>query len=153
MQLRLNFNSGVPIYVQLMEQIKHAVETGAVRTGEQLPTIRKVAEDLAMNPNTVARAYRELEREGVIEVRHGSGAFVAEVKAGPKAAAIAKASKGLRCAIEAGATLGLSEPEMRRVFEQELSRVTGDNGGTASDTVNETPGGTKSGGSGERSSS
>jgi hypothetical protein len=53
MELRINFSSGVPIYVQLMEQIKHAVETGAVRAGEQLPAIRKVAEDLAMNPNTV----------------------------------------------------------------------------------------------------
>jgi len=126
MQLRVNFSSGVPIYVQLMEQIKHAVETGAVRTGEQLPTIRKVAEDLAMNPNTVARAYRELEREGVIEVRHGSGAFVAVVEAGPKSVAIAEASKGFRNAIEAGATLGLTEPELRRVFEQELSRITGE---------------------------
>jgi GntR family transcriptional regulator len=124
MQLRVNFSSGVPIYVQLMEQIKHAVETGAVRTGEQLPTIRKVAEELAMNPNTVARAYRELEREGVIEVRHGSGAFVAEVEAGPKTAAIAEASEGFRKAIEAGSTLGLTEPELRRVFEQELSRLT-----------------------------
>ena len=64
MNLRINFSSGVPIYLQLMEQIKHAVETGAIRAGEQLPTIRSVAEELTMNPNTVARAYRELEREG-----------------------------------------------------------------------------------------
>ena len=59
MNLRINFASGVPIYRQLMEQIKHAVDTGAIRGGEQLPTIRKIAEELAMNPNTVARAYRE----------------------------------------------------------------------------------------------
>ena len=72
MNLRINFSSGVPIYKQLMEQIKHAVETGAIRGGEQLPTIRKIAEELTMNPNTVARAYRELEHEGLIEVRHGS---------------------------------------------------------------------------------
>ena len=124
MDLRINFCSGVPIYLQLIEQIKHAVDTGAIRGGEQLPTIRKTAEELAMNPNTVARAYRELEREGVIDVRHGSGAFVAEPKASSrKTAAIRKASEVLHQAIEEGRTLGLSEPELRRVFENELSRL------------------------------
>ena len=121
MELRINFASGVPIYLQLMEQIKHAVETGAIRAAEQLPTIRKVAEELAMNPNTVARAYRELETEGVIEVRHGSGAFIAESSNDSKAAAIAEAGKALRQGIEKGQELGLSEPELRRVFENELS--------------------------------
>ena len=73
---RPNPSSGVPIYLQLMEQVKHAVETGAVRPGEQLPGIRPLAEELVINPNTVAKAYRELEHEGVIELRHGAGAFV-----------------------------------------------------------------------------
>ncbi|MCL4855442.1 MAG: GntR family transcriptional regulator [Bryobacteraceae bacterium] len=127
MELRINFSSGVPIYLQLMEQIKHAVDTGAVREGEQLPTIRKIAEELAMNPNTVARAYRELEREGVIEVRHGSGAFVAAPAASrAKAAAIRKAGEVLRQAIEKSMVLGLSESELRRVFENELSRLPDD---------------------------
>lgn len=123
MDLRVNFSSGVPVYLQLMEQIKHAVDTGAIRAGEQLPTIRKIASELAMNPNTAARAYRELEREGVIEVRHGSGAYVAEPKTSSgKTAAIRKASEVLRHAIEKGAALGLSEPQLRRVFESELAR-------------------------------
>jgi GntR family transcriptional regulator len=127
MDLRINFSSGVPIYLQLMEQIKHAVDTGAIREGEQLPTIRKIAEDLAMNPNTAARAYRELEREGVIEVRHGSGAYVAEPKTSSgKAAAIRRAGEVLRHAIGKGAALGLSESELRRVFENELSRLSDD---------------------------
>ena len=126
MDLRINFTSGVPIYVQLMEQIKHAVETGAVRAGEQLPTIRKVAEELAMNPNTVARAYRELEHEGVIEVRHGSGAYVIEPGTSSKATAIRRSSEVLRPAIERAVALGLSEPELRRVFESELSRLLDD---------------------------
>lgn len=151
MHLRVSFSSGVPIYVQLMEQIKHAVETGAVRAGEQLPTIRKVAEDLAMNPNTVARAYRELEREGAIEVRHGLGAFVADVETGAKTTAIAEAAESLRRAIATGAILGLSEPELRRVFEKELSRVTGD-GSQAVSGAGGNRAGTKAGGSGERSS-
>lgn len=124
MDLRINFSSGVPIYLQLMEQIKHAVDTGAIRGGEQLPTIRKIAEELTMNPNTVAKAYRELEREGVIDVRHGSGAYVAEPKASStKAAAIQKTAEALREAIETGRTVGLSESELRRVFENELSRL------------------------------
>src|SRR5262249_36800500 len=77
MLFRPNPASGVPIYLQLMEQVKHNVETGALRPGDQLPGIRPLAEELVINPNTVAKAYRELEHEGVIELRHGSGAFVA----------------------------------------------------------------------------
>jgi len=87
---RLNQSSGIPLYVQLMEQVKHAVETGALRVGDQLPTIRKVAEDLVMNPNTVVRAYRELEHEGVIELKHGSGAYIKE-SAGARARVMRKA--------------------------------------------------------------
>src|SRR5258705_13694527 len=76
MLFRPNPSSGVPIYLQLMEQVKHAIETGALRPGEQLPGMRPLAEELVINPNTVAKAYRELEHEGVIELRHGAGAFV-----------------------------------------------------------------------------
>src|SRR5512142_3106995 len=78
MLFRPNPALGVPIYVQLMEQVKHAIETGALRPGEQLPGIRPLAEELVINPNTVAKAYRELEHEGVIDLRHGAGAFVAD---------------------------------------------------------------------------
>src|SRR5215471_12453561 len=77
MLFKPNPSSGVPIYLQLMEQVKHAVETGAVRPGEQLPGIRPLAESLVINPNTVAKAYRELEHEGIVELRQGTGAFVA----------------------------------------------------------------------------
>jgi GntR family transcriptional regulator len=127
MNLRINFASGVPIYQQLMEQIKHAVDTGAIRGGEQLPTIRKIAEELTMNPNTVARAYRELEHEGFINVRHGSGAYVGMPSTSSvKVAGIRKAAEVLRPAIERGLAIGLSEAELRRVFEDELSRLQDD---------------------------
>src|SRR5437763_14510341 len=76
MILRPNPSLGVPIYLQLMEEVKHRTETGAIRAGEQLPGIRPLAEELVINPNTVAKAYRELEHEGVIELRQGAGAFV-----------------------------------------------------------------------------
>src|SRR3954470_11658398 len=77
MLFRVSPSSGVPIYLQLMDQVKHGIETGALRPGEQLPGIRPLAEELVINPNTVAKAYRELEHEGVIELRQGAGAFVA----------------------------------------------------------------------------
>ena len=85
MLFRPNPSSGVPIYLQLMEQVKHAIETGALRPGEQLPGIRPLAEELVINPNTVAKAYRELEHEGVIELRHGAGAFVSATRGAKKA--------------------------------------------------------------------
>src|ERR1700733_12242226 len=119
---RLNQSSGIPLYLQLMEQVKHAVETGALREGDQLPTIRKVAEDLVMNPNTVVRAYRELERDGVLDLKHGSGAFVKEV-AGGRARVMRKAQSVIQSAIERLASLGLTEDELRRVFENELAQA------------------------------
>ena len=124
MIFRLNPSSGIPLYLQLMEQVKHAVETGALREGDQLPTIRKLAEDLVMNPNTVVRAYRELEHEGVLEVRHGSGAFIKESAAG-RARLIHKAQAVMQSTIGRLMSLGLTEEELRRVFENELSQARG----------------------------
>ena len=103
-----------------MEQVKHAVETGELRAGDQLPTIRKLAEDLVMNPNTVARAYRELEHEGVIELKHGLGAFVSESIVA-RTRVMRKAQAIVQSAIERLASLHLSEDEMRRLVENELA--------------------------------
>ncbi len=113
--------SGIPLYLQLIEQVKHAVETGALREGDRLPTIRKVSEDLVMNPNTVVRAYRELEQAGVIEVRHGSGAYVKE--SGGRARVIQKAQSIVQSALERLEALDITEDEIRRVFENELAQI------------------------------
>jgi len=118
----VNPSSGVPIYLQLMEQVKHAIETGALLPGEQLPATRKVAEDLVMNPNTVAKAYRELEHEGVIEMRKGLGAFVTEYGS-TSGELIERAQPVLRAAMDQMADLGLQEEQMRRLFESELLRL------------------------------
>ena len=124
-----NPGSGVPIYLQVMEQVKHAVATGALRPGEQLPGIRRAAEDLVMNPNTVAKAYRELEHEGVIELRHGAGAFIADRKqARQEANQTAKALPVIRQAIGQLDQLGLDEDEIRRLFDGELARLRAENG-------------------------
>jgi GntR family transcriptional regulator len=78
MQLHVSPSDGVPIYQQVVNQIKYQVASGRLKQGEQLLPVRKLAEQLIVNPNTVARAYRELEAEGVVESRRGSGVFVAE---------------------------------------------------------------------------
>ena len=122
MIFRLNPSSGSPLYLQLMEQVKHAVETGALREGDQLPTIRKLAEDLVMNPNTVVRAYRELEHEGVLELKHGSGAFIKESTSG-RARLIQKAQAVVQSTVERLLALGLTEDELRRTFENELAQT------------------------------
>ena len=120
MILRLNQSSGMPLYLQLIEQVKHAVETGALRSGEQLPTIRKLAEDLVMNPNTVARAYRELEHEGIIELRHGSGAFISD-SVESKTKLMRKAQAIVQSAVERLVASGLAGEEIRRLVENELA--------------------------------
>jgi GntR family transcriptional regulator len=76
MLFRIRAESGEPIYEQLVRQVKHAIMTGALKTGEQLPTVRELAAQLVINPNTVARAYRELERSGLLESTTGRGTFV-----------------------------------------------------------------------------
>ena len=131
MLFRPNPSSGVPIYLQLIEQVRHAVETSVLRAGEQLPGIRKAAEDLVINPNTVAKAYRELEHEGVIELRHGAGAFVSAKARGKKGTDKLRAGQALvAAAVEKLRERGVTDEEIRRMFEAELSglRKTGGHG-------------------------
>jgi GntR family transcriptional regulator len=124
---RLNPASTVPVYIQLMEQVKHAVETGALRPGDQLPGMRKLAESLVVNPNTVAKAYRELEHAGVIELRQGSGAFISDhwlVRA--ETGAIRRGQSIVRGAVRQLRAAGLDQEEIRRLFESELLRLSED---------------------------
>src|SRR6195256_520555 len=124
MLFRPNPSSGVAIYVQLMEQVKHAIETGALRPGEQLPGIRPLAEELVINPNTVAKVYRELEHEGVIELRHGAGAFVAGEAPAKKLTDNLRAGRTIvAAAVERLHARGLTDEEIRRLFEAELAEL------------------------------
>ena len=122
MLFRPNPALGVPIYLQLMEQVKHAIETGALQPGDQLPGIRPLAEELVMNPNTVAKAYRELEHEGVIELRHGAGAFVTpNARAQKSAERLRTAQTTVAAAVARLRSRGISDDEIRRLFEAELA--------------------------------
>jgi GntR family transcriptional regulator len=76
-QFRLDNASGVPVYRQLIDQVQAGIATGALGVGHQLPTVRQVAVDLTINPNTVMRAYRELEIRGVLDTQQGTGTFIA----------------------------------------------------------------------------
>jgi GntR family transcriptional regulator len=76
MGFHIDSKSGVPFYRQIIEQVKHAIARGRLSPGEQLPTVRQLAVELSINPNTVIRGYRELEIEGVLETQQGSGTFV-----------------------------------------------------------------------------
>lgn len=79
MLLQIDFKSGTPVYLQLVDQIRHAAASGGLRTGEPLPGIRPLAEELRVNRNTVAKAYAELESQGVIETIPGKGCFLKAV--------------------------------------------------------------------------
>jgi len=123
---RPNPATSVPIYVQIIEQIKHAIETGALRAGEQLAGIRPLAEQLAINPNTVAKAYRELEHEGVIEIRHGAGAYVAGNARSKRLTDKMRAGQVVaRQAVARLRSRGLGDDEIRRLFEAELVDMKG----------------------------
>ena len=78
--LRVNRKSAVPVHVQLQTQIRHLIDTGGLKPGMQVPTVRQLAVDLAINPNTVVRAYRELELGGLLETHQGTGTFISAQK-------------------------------------------------------------------------
>jgi GntR family transcriptional regulator len=114
-------HSGVPIYVQLKEQVKKAVASGQLRSGEQLPSVRELAIQLTINPNTVSKVYQELEREGIIQTARGLGTFVSERGTefgGKQDAALDKALEALM--VEAY-QLAVNETMLREKFEKKLS--------------------------------
>src|ERR1041384_197583 len=79
-EFRLDLESGVPVYRQIIDQVMGGIAAGTLAAGDQLPTVRQVAVDLAINPNTVVRAYRELEIRGALETQQGTGTFISRQK-------------------------------------------------------------------------
>jgi GntR family transcriptional regulator len=117
-------SSGLPIYLQIAQQIKTAVAMGRLQPEEPLPSVRQLAVELAVNPNTVARAYLDLEIEGVIYKRQGAGTFVSgqgvEMSKGERRRVL---NELLEKALVEGVNLGLSERELREAFERALERI------------------------------
>lgn len=85
-QFAIDLHSGVPVYRQLIDQVRGGIASGNLRAGDQLPTVRQLAVDLAINPNTVMRAYRELELGGLLETHQGTGTFISSKKMEKKSA-------------------------------------------------------------------
>lgn len=113
--------SGVPIYMQVLNQVKRAVASGLMKPGDQMPSVRELAMELTVNPNTIAKAYQELEREGVIKTVRGVGTFIAEkevkiIHAERVKVLLAAIDKVL---IEAH-HLGFDEEEVRQLFEERI---------------------------------
>ncbi|MEO7201728.1 MAG: GntR family transcriptional regulator [Candidatus Tumulicola sp.] len=122
--LTVDPGSGVPIYLQIIEQVKRSVALGVLQSGEQLPTVKQLALDLTINPNTVARAYRDLERDQVIETAPGRGSFVRQngVEANVRAAATDVARGAVDGALREAKSLGLTRADVRATVDLALDR-------------------------------
>jgi GntR family transcriptional regulator len=124
MEIRIDPNSTVPIYLQIIYSVKHQVATGRLEPEEQLPTVRMLAADLRINPNTVARAYETLDTEGVITTQRGRGTYV---RAHPDDAHLTRVRKDQLKAmmddvVNNALSLGYPAEEIRVAFEIELAR-------------------------------
>ena len=121
--IQINPHSGVPAYRQVMDQIRYYAASGALKAGQQLPSIRELSRALSINPATVVKAYAELQHEGAIDVRQGKGAFVAVSVRALSRAQMRKALRGLarQLAVEA-AQMGASTETVLNVLRGEMER-------------------------------
>ncbi len=116
--------SGVPIYVQLVEGVRRALEVGTLRPGERLPTVRALAGELTVAPNTVVKAYNELQREGLIESRAGVGTVVVgEAGETMRRRKVEDLYGRVGVLVRDAAGLGITEEDLRERFDRELGRT------------------------------
>jgi GntR family transcriptional regulator len=120
----VNPSAGAPLYVQLTEQIKRAIAVGALDAGERLPTVKGLAHELKLNANTVARVYRDLEREGIIDTTPGRGSFVREngVVGETRRAATDVATTAVDDAVREARSLGVTLDEIRAITDASVGR-------------------------------
>jgi GntR family transcriptional regulator len=123
---RLDPRSGVSTYLQLVHQVRHAVLLGMLQPGDQLPTVKEVVGSLAINPNTVLKAYRELEHEGLIEGRPGVGTFVRKAAGRPPKGDHTSIRRSLDRWLDRAFGSGLDVEDIRAIFETSLHDATGE---------------------------
>ncbi len=124
MLLRIDADSGVPIYHQITQQIQQAVSAGTIRPGDRLPTVRELATELIINPNTVARAYQDLERAGVVETRRSQGTFAcAPSRMLTEDERRARIVPHLDRALQEARTLGLDFEDVRALLSERADRL------------------------------
>jgi GntR family transcriptional regulator len=126
-ELHLDGGSGVSYYVQLKQQVRQAVRLGILHTGDQLPTVREVVAAVAVNPNTVLRAYRELEQEGLVVSRPGLGTFVASGVAEPMDQPLYRSLRdGLERWVRAALANGVDRHTLAALFDHVLREMEAD---------------------------
>jgi GntR family transcriptional regulator len=126
MLIRVNPSSGLPLYLQIQAQVKNAIAAGALKTDDPLPSVRKLASDLGINPNTVARAYLDLDRDGVIRTVPGGGTFVADGNPGLlKAERVRRLRPLARQVAVEGKQLRLPPAEVLALVQEELDSLGG----------------------------
>ena len=127
MLFRVEASSPVPIYAQIVGQVRSAVAAGELVAGDALPSVRQLAGELRVNPNTVAQAYRELEREGITYVQRGQGTFVAEMLPARRDAEREELARSLvDRMLEDAFRLGLTPAEVRETLDRSLARAAGE---------------------------
>jgi GntR family transcriptional regulator len=115
-EFHLDTHSGVPSYLQIVQQVKHSLRLGLLKVGDQLPTVREVVAHIAINPNTVLKAYRELEREGLVASRPGQGTFVQRTLASTSLASHAALRRSLVRWLKSAAEAGLDSESVLALF-------------------------------------
>jgi GntR family transcriptional regulator len=126
MLFHVNTSSGVPVYLQIEGQVKHAVAAGALKQGDLLLSVRKLAAELRVNPNTVARAYQNLESHGIIRTVPGGGTYVADYQPGLlKSEKIRRLRPLARQLAVEGAQMRLAQEELVKLLEEEMNGLGG----------------------------
>src|SRR5262245_29360650 len=123
MEFHLDPRSGLATYLQIVQQVKEALRLGVLDVGDQLPTVREVVADLAINPNTVAKAYRDLERDGLVVARQGRGTFVASTLAQASLRHHDELREQLERWIAAAEAAGLDEESIRALISSTLRDI------------------------------
>jgi len=122
MDIKINTESGVPIYLQIMRQIKLLVVSGSMKPGDQLPSVRELSMKLRINPNTVARIYRELQHEKIIESKRGEGNYISENVLEPLSKEKHKIiSESLNAFLGQARSFGYTDKEIREMFSEASS--------------------------------
>ncbi|HEY4852779.1 MAG TPA: GntR family transcriptional regulator [Streptosporangiaceae bacterium] len=119
---QLNPGTGVPAYLQLAQQVKQALRMGILEIGDKLPTVKEVVSEVAVNPNTVMKAYWQLEHEGLVEGRQGVGTFVARRPAGPPPGTQLRLARNLERWVQTARDEGLDDEAIESLLRSTLSR-------------------------------
>ena len=118
----LSASSGVPAYLQLVEQIRQALRMGSLTVGDKLPTVKEVVAEVAVNPNTVMKAYWELEHEGLVEGRQGVGTFIVRRPSGPPPGTQVRLSRGLDRWVQTARAQGLDDESIESMLRDTLRK-------------------------------